>query len=81
MRGSSLRSTLRKKKKYVEGMITRHNKDRRTAMNDSGTRLVVLLLGAPEVLEGAEGSENGSTDPDGVLPLRRSNDLDLHARG
>merc|ERR1719204_1005564 len=40
--------------------------------------LIVLLLGDPHLLEGGEGGQDGSSDPDGVLPLRRSNDLDLH---
>ena len=31
------------------------------------------------LLECAEGSKNGTTDPDTVLPLRRRNDLNLHA--
>ena len=47
------------------------------AVDDAGAGLVVLLLRAPEVLEGGEGGENGTTDPDGVLPLGRRNDLDL----
>merc|ERR1719376_60072 len=42
------------------------------AVNDSGAGLVVLLLGDPQLLEGGEGS------PDGVFPLGRSDDLDLH---
>jgi len=29
-------------------------------------------------LEGGEGGQDGATDPDGVLPLGRSDDLDLH---
>merc|ERR1711962_188860 len=37
--------------------------------------LVVLLLGDPHLLEG------GATDPDGVLPLRGSDDLDLDGGG
>merc|ERR1711923_166043 len=45
---------------------------------DNGrTALVVLLLGDPHLLEGGEGGQDGSSDPDGVLPLRRSDDLDL----
>jgi len=43
--------------------------------------LVVLLLGDPHLLEGGEGRQDGATDPDGVLPLRRSNDLDLDGGG
>ena len=50
-------------------------------MNNTRTGLVVLLLRAPEVLEGAEGGKNGTTDPDRVLALRGCHDLDLHARG
>jgi hypothetical protein len=46
-------------------------------VNNARAGLVVLLLGAPEVLEGAEGSQDGTTDPDGVLTLKRSDDLDL----
>ena len=51
------------------------------AMDDSGTSLVVLLLGDPHLLEGGEGSQDGASDPDGVLPLGRSDDLDLHRGG
>merc|ERR1719295_323437 len=48
------------------------------AVDDAGTGLVVLLLGDPHLLEGGEGSQDGASDPDGVLPLGGSNDLDLH---
>merc|ERR1711973_1064048 len=40
--------------------------------------LIVFLLGDPHLLEGGEGSQDGASDPDGVLPLRGSNDLDLN---
>jgi hypothetical protein len=50
-----------------------------TAVNDSGTGFVVLLLGAPQVLERAQGRQNGTSDPYGILPLRRRDDLDLNA--
>ena len=50
-------------------------------VDNGGTALVVLLLGDPHLLEGGEGSQDGATDPDGVLPLRRSNDLDLNGGG
>merc|ERR1711992_242976 len=43
--------------------------------------LVVLLLGDPHLLEGGQGRQDGSSDPDGVLPLRGSNDLDLDGGG
>merc|ERR1711931_351735 len=48
------------------------------AVDDSGARLVELLLGDPHLLEGGKGSQDGASDPDGVLSLRRSDDLDLH---
>jgi len=40
--------------------------------------LVVLLLGDPHLLEGGQGSKDGTSDPDRVFPLRGSNDLDLN---
>ena len=48
------------------------------AMNDGWTGLVVLLFRDPHLLEGGEGGQNGATDPYRVLPLGRSDDLDLH---
>merc|ERR1712042_339235 len=48
------------------------------AVDDAGSSLVELLLGDPHLLEGGEGSQDGASDPDGVLPLGRSDDLDLH---
>lgn len=48
------------------------------AVNNGGTALVVLLLRDPHLLEGGERGQNGTTDPDGVLALGGSNDLDLH---
>lgn len=50
------------------------------AVDDRGSALIVLLLGNPHLLEGGQGGENGTTDPDGVLALGGSNDLDLHGR-
>ena len=47
-------------------------------MDDRRSRLVVLGLGDPHLLEGGEGSKDGSSDPDRVLSLRRSDNLDLH---
>ncbi|TRY75422.1 hypothetical protein TCAL_16795 [Tigriopus californicus] len=45
---------------------------------DNGrSALVVLLLGDPHLLEGGQGSQDGASDPDGVLPLRGRDDLDL----
>ena len=50
------------------------------AVNNGGTRLVILLLGDPHLLEGGERGQDGTTNPDRVLALRGSNDLDLHGR-
>merc|ERR1719293_156423 len=51
------------------------------AVDNGGAALVVLLLGDPHLLEGGEGGQDGSSDPDGVFPLRGSNDLDLDGGG
>merc|ERR1719184_438410 len=50
-------------------------------MDNGGAALVVLLLGDPHLLEGGEGRQDGATDPDGVLPLWGSDDLDLDGGG
>ena len=47
-------------------------------MNNAWARLVVLLLGDPHLLEGGEGSQDGTSDPYGVLAFWWGNDLDLH---
>merc|ERR1719427_1322670 len=47
------------------------------AVNNGWAVLIILLLGDPHLLEGGEGSKDGSSDPDRVLPLWWSNDLDL----
>lgn len=46
-------------------------------MDDGRARFVVFLLGDPHLLEGGEGGKDGSSNPDGVLALRGSDDLDL----
>merc|ERR1712079_535921 len=51
------------------------------SVHDGGAGLVVLLLGDPHLLEGGEGSQDGASDPDGVLPLGGSDDLDLDGGG
>merc|ERR1719195_712234 len=51
------------------------------AVDDGGAALVVLLLGYPHQLEGGQGGQGGASDPDGVLPLGGSDDLDLHGGG
>merc|ERR1712227_1021821 len=47
------------------------------AVDNGWAALIVLLLGDPHLLEGGEGSKDGSSNPDGVLSLWWSNDLDL----
>merc|ERR1719154_340884 len=47
------------------------------AVDNGWAALIVLLLGDPHLLEGGEGSKDGSSNPDGVFPLWGSNDLDL----
>merc|ERR1712224_867575 len=51
------------------------------AVDDGGAALVVLLLGDPHLLEGGEGGRDGSSDPDGVLPLWGSDDLNFDGGG
>merc|ERR1719181_2143684 len=50
------------------------------SVDNGGSALFVLLLADPHLLESGEGSENGSSDPDRVLSLGRSDDLDLDGR-
>merc|ERR1711964_458263 len=47
------------------------------AVDNGWAALIVFLLGDPHLLEGGEGGKDGSSDPDRVLPLWWSNDLDL----
>ena len=47
-------------------------------MNDGRTELIVLLLADPHLLECGQRGEDRSAYPDGVLALRRRDDLDLH---
>merc|ERR1711997_1178420 len=51
------------------------------AVDDGGAALVVLLLGDPHLLEGGQGSQDGASDPDGVLPFGGSDNLDLDGGG
>src|SRR5690242_12850111 len=48
------------------------------SVDDRWAGLIILLLGDPHLLEGREGSQNGTTNPDGVFSLGGSDDLDLH---
>merc|ERR1712212_809284 len=51
------------------------------AVDNGWAALVVLLLGDPHLLEGGEGSQDGASNPDRVLPLGGSDDLDLDGGG
>jgi len=48
------------------------------SVDNRWSRLIVLLLGDPHLLEGRERSQDRSSDPDRVFSLRGSNDLNLH---
>merc|ERR1712051_385260 len=51
------------------------------AMDYGRAGLVVLVLGDPHLLERRERGHDGAADPDGVLALRGSEDLDVNGRG
>merc|ERR1711962_695912 len=42
------------------------------------TRLVVFLFGDPHLLEGGEGNQDGSSDPDRIFPLWWGNNFNFH---
>merc|ERR1712013_512458 len=63
--------TYKNRRKHLEAL----------AVNNGGAALVVLLLGDPHLLEGGEGSQDGASDPDGVLPLGGSDNFDLDGGG
>ena len=48
------------------------------SVDNGWARFIVFLFADPHLLEGGEGSQDGSTDPDGVFPLWWGDDLDLH---
>ena len=47
-------------------------------MDNRRSRFVVFLLGDPHLLEGGEGSQDRTSDPDGVFTFWRSDNLNLH---
>lgn len=47
------------------------------AVDNSRAGFVVFLFGDPHLLEGGQGSQDGSTDPYGVFPFWGCDDLDL----
>ena len=47
-------------------------------VNNGSSRLIILLLRDPHLLEGGEGGQDGATNPYRVFPLWWSNNPDLH---
>merc|ERR1712028_124210 len=58
--------------------LTQYNCLEALSVDDGWAGFVVFGLGDPHLLEGGEGREDGSANPDGVLSLWWGNDLDLH---
>merc|ERR1712180_2320 len=48
-------------------------------VDNAWSGLIVLLLGDPHLLESRERSQDGATNPYGVFPLWRSNNLNFHS--
>ena len=48
-------------------------------MDNGGTKLIILLLRDPHLVEGGCAGHETATDPGTVFALRRSDDLDLHS--
>jgi hypothetical protein len=47
-------------------------------VHNGRTRFVIFLFRDPHLLEGGKRCQDGTSDPDGVFPLRWSNDFDFH---
>merc|ERR1711979_38113 len=62
----------------LQQQISRFVKLEALPVDNGWAALIVFLLGDPHLLEGGEGRQDGASDPDGVFPLRGSNDLDLN---
>ena len=50
-------------------------------VDDGRTSLIVLLLTDPHLLERGQAGQNGAPNPNGILPLWGSDDLDFHGAG
>merc|ERR1719188_528904 len=50
------------------------------AVDNARARLVILVLGDPHLLEGGQRGEDGASNPDRVLALRRRHNLNLDGR-
>merc|ERR1712088_834488 len=66
------------KRQQLQQQISRVVKLEALPVNNGWATLIVFLLGDPHLLEGGEGRQDGSSDPDGVFPFWGSNDLDLN---
>merc|ERR1712102_182367 len=64
----------------LQQQISRVVKLEALPVDNGWAAFVVFLLGDPHLLEGGKGRQDGSSDPDGVFPLRGSNNLDLNGR-
>merc|ERR1719486_438725 len=62
----------------LQQQISRVVKLEALPVDDGWAAFIVFLLGDPHLLEGGEGRQDGASDPDGVLPLWGSNNLDLN---
>merc|ERR1719357_628735 len=51
------------------------------SVDNRRSAFIIFLLGDPHLLESGERSKDGSSDPDRVFSLRRSDDLDLDGGG
>merc|ERR1712158_125053 len=62
----------------LQQQISRVVKLEALPVDDGWAAFIVFLLGDPHLLEGRQGRQDGSSDPDGVFPFWGSNDLDLN---
>merc|ERR1712102_222401 len=62
----------------LQQQISRVVKLEALPVDNGWAALIVFLLGDPHLLEGGKRRQDGASDPDGVFPLRGSNNLDLN---
>ncbi len=48
------------------------------SVDDTWARFFVFILGDPHLLESGQGSQDGTTNPDGVFTFWWGDNLDLH---
>merc|ERR1712088_1149124 len=66
------------KRQQLQQQISRVVKLEALPVDNGWAALIVFLLGDPHLLEGGEGRQDGSSNPDGVFPFWGSNDLDFN---